>query len=145
MSLGTAKTETRRNHTAPHPKQNACPRARAHTHTHTHTHIHTEVTCCFAPSQPVRLYQGEQRERERERERENKRKKMPIIMEQDIFNLGTRIAQLVQCPTEMSLAILKVVRVPGAAREFSSRVNLQCRLSYGVPAAHVCNRSHRHL
>ena len=41
-------------------------------------------------------------------------------MEQDIFNLGTRIAQLVQCPTEMSLAILKGVRVPGAARTFSS-------------------------
>ena len=28
------------------------------------------VTLCFTPSQPVRLYQGDERERERERERD---------------------------------------------------------------------------
>ena len=31
------------------------------------------------------------------------------------------------------------VRVPGAARDFSPRVNLQCRLSYVVHTAPVCN------
>ena len=35
----------------------------------THTHTHT-VIWYFMPSQPVRLYQGEERERDRERDRD---------------------------------------------------------------------------
>ena len=32
-----------------------------------------------------------------------------------------------------------------AVRDFSSRVHFQCRLSYGVRTALVCNRMHSHL
>ena len=39
------------------------------------------------------------------------------------------MAQLVECPTEKPGAILMWVLVPGAARDFSPRVNNQCRLS----------------
>ena len=46
------------------------------------------------------------------------------------------MAQLVERPTEMPGAILTRVRVPGAARDFSPRVKVQCRLSYGVRTAH---------
>ena len=34
---------------------------------------------------------------------------------------------------------------PVAARHFSPRVNFQCRLSYVVLTAPVCNRMHRNL
>ena len=37
------------------------------------------------------------------------------------------------------------VRVPGAARDCSARVNFQYRLSYCVRTAPVCNRMHQHL
>ena len=37
------------------------------------------------------------------------------------------------------------VRVPGAARAFSPRLNFQCRLSYGVRSAPVGNGTHQHL
>ena len=50
------------------------------------------------------------------------------------------MAQLVERPTEKPGAILTRARVPGAAR-----VSLQCRLSYGVPTAPVCNRMQQHL
>ena len=53
----------------------------------------------------------------------------------------TGIAQLLERLTEKPGAILTRVRVPGAARDFSPRVKFQCRLSYGVPTAHVCNRT----
>ena len=42
------------------------------------------------------------------------------------------VAQLAECPTENPGTILTQVRVPGAARAFSPRVNFQCRLSDGV-------------
>ena len=45
---------------------------------------------------------------------------------------GAGIVQLVERPIEKPGAVLTRVRVPGAARDFSSRVNFQCRLSYGV-------------
>ena len=55
------------------------------------------------------------------------------------------IAQLVgPRPTEKPGVLLTRVRVPGAARDFSPRVSFQCRLSYGVQTAPVCNRMHRH-
>ena len=44
-------------------------------------------------------------------------------------DIGEGIAQLVECPIEKSGAILTRVRVPGAARDFSPRVNFRCRLS----------------
>ena len=40
---------------------------------------------------------------------------------------------------------MTLVRVPDTAREFSPRVNFQCRLSYGVRTAAVCRRLHQHL
>ena len=49
------------------------------------------------------------------------------------------IAQLEEHHTKKPGAIVMWVRVPGAARDFSLRVNLQCRLSYGVHTAPVCN------
>ena len=58
---------------------------------------------------------------------------------------GSRIAQWVQCPTEKPNAILMRVRVPAAARDFSPRVDFQCRLSYGVRTAPVCSHMHQHL
>ena len=44
---------------------------------------------------------------------------------------------MVQRPTEKPPAILIQVRVPGAARDFSPRVNFQCLLSGGVRTAPV--------
>ena len=41
--------------------------------------------------------------------------------------------------------MLTRVRVLGAPRNFSPRVNFQCRLSYGVRTVPVCNRMHQHL
>ena len=51
------------------------------------------------------------------------------------------------CLTETPGAILTPVQVPGAgvARDFSPRVNFQCRLSYSVCTAPVCNCMHQHL
>ena len=55
--------------------------------------------------------------------------------------IGVEIAQLVECLTEKPGAILTWVRVPGAARDFSPRVNFQCRLSYKVTVSvHLCTR-----
>ena len=48
------------------------------------------------------------------------------------------VTQLVEHQTGIPLT---QVRVPGAARDFSPRVNFQCRLSYGVrtpPGAIAC-------
>ena len=42
-------------------------------------------------------------------------------------------------------AMLTRIRIPSAARDFSPRVNFQCRLSYGVRTTPVCNRMHQHL
>ena len=39
---------------------------------------------------------------------------------------------------------LTQVRFPGAARDFSPRVNFQCRLSFGVRTPPVCNRMQLH-
>ena len=58
--------------------------------------------------------------------------------------LSGRIAKLAEHPAEKPGAILMRVRVPIAARDFSPIVNFQCRLSYGVRTAHVCNRTHQH-
>ena len=51
------------------------------------------------------------------------------------------MAQLVERSTEKPGAKLTRVRVPGAARDFSPRVNFQCRLSHGVRTA-PCVQSH---
>ena len=56
---------------------------------------------------------------------------------------GAGRAQWVERWTEKPGAILTRVQVPGAARDFSPRVNFLCRLSYGVRT--VCNRIHQHL
>jgi len=37
-------------------------------------------------------------------------------------------AQLVECPTEKPDAILMQVRISSAGKDFSSRVNFQCRM-----------------
>ena len=53
----------------------------------------------------------------------------------------TQIVQLVQRPTKKPGVILKRVRVPGAAWDFSPRVSFLCRLSDGVrtaPCAVAC-------
>ena len=47
------------------------------------------------------------------------------------------VAQLVERRTGTPL---RQVRFPGATRDLSPRVNFQCRLSYGVRTALVCNR-----
>ena len=52
---------------------------------------------------------------------------------------GGDVAQLVERRTGTPLT---KVRFLGAARDFSSRVNFQCRLSYGVRTPPVCNRMH---
>ena len=60
-----------------------------------------------------------------------------------IDNLLCIYLLLPTCPTEKSGAILTRVRVPGVARDFSPRVNFQCRLSCGVrtaPALHLYAR-----
>ena len=56
---------------------------------------------------------------------------------------GTEIDQLVERPIEKTGAILMRVRVQVAAWDFSPRVSFQCRLSYSVHTAPVCNRMHR--
>ena len=38
-----------------------------------------------------------------------------------------------------------VAPFPGAGRDFSPRVNFQCRLSYVCPYTPVCNHMHLHL
>ena len=58
---------------------------------------------------------------------------------------GARIAQLVQHPTLEKGIILMWVSVPDAARDFSPRVNFQCRLSYGVRTAPAYSQMHQHL
>ena len=50
---------------------------------------------------------------------------------------------MVERPAEKPGAILTRVRIPGAARDLSPRVSFQCKLSYGVRAAPVCNRMQR--
>ena len=52
---------------------------------------------------------------------------------------------MVKRPTEKPGAVVTRVRVPGAVRDFSPAVSLQCRLSDGVRTAPVCNRMHQHL
>ena len=56
-----------------------------------------------------------------------------------------RIAQLVEPLTEKPNAILTRVQVPGAERDFSTKVSFRCKLSYGVRTAPVCNRMLQHL
>ena len=60
-------------------------------------------------------------------------------------SLGARIAQLIECATQMSGAILTQIRVRDAARNFSLRGNFRCRLSSGVRTDPVCNRTHQHV
>ena len=56
-----------------------------------------------------------------------------------------RIVQLVERLTEKPNAILTRVQVPGAVRDFSTKVNFRCKLSYGVRTAPVCNRMFQQL
>ena len=68
----------------------------------------------------------------------------PVIL--NIYISGAGIAQLVERQTEKPGAILTRVQVPGVViRHFSSRVNIQCRLSHGVRTAPVCNGMHQQL
>ena len=63
-----------------------------------------------------------------------------------IHQHGAGIARLVERRTEKPGAVLTRVRIPGAARDFYSRVSFWCRLSDGVRTALVCNRMHpQHL
>ena len=55
--------------------------------------------------------------------------------------IGAGIVQLIERPTEKPGAILTRVRVPGAARDFSLRVNFQCTL-LTVSVRYVCYRVH---
>ena len=50
-----------------------------------------------------------------------------------------------QCLTEKPGIILIQVQIPSAAKDFSPRANFQCRLSYSVHTALVCNCMHQHL
>ena len=58
--------------------------------------------------------------------------------QREVFNRtgGRHVAQLV----EYTSMLLRQVRFPSAARDFSPRVNFQCRLSYSVHTApmHDC-------
>ena len=61
----------------------------------------------------------------------------PVIItatpiQQQRYTTGGRDSSVIERPTEEQGAILMPVRVPAAARDFSPRVNFQCRLSYGV-------------
>ena len=59
--------------------------------------------------------------------------------------LGLDVARLVEHRTGTPLT---QVRLPGAARDFSPRVNFQCRLSYGVrtpPCAIACMNIYAHV
>ena len=56
-----------------------------------------------------------------------------------------RIAQLEERLTEKPNAILTRVQVPGAVRDFSTKVNFRCKLSYGVRTTPMCNRTLQHL
>ena len=58
---------------------------------------------------------------------------------------GWGIAQLVDVATQKPGTKLTQVRVPAAASDFSPRVNFQCKLSYGVCKAPVCNHMHQYL
>ena len=55
---------------------------------------------------------------------------------------GGDVAQLVERRTGTPLT---QVRISGAARDFSPRVNFQCGLSYGVRTALACYRMHYDL
>ena len=55
---------------------------------------------------------------------------------------GGDVAQLVEHRTGTPPT---QVRFPGAARDFSLRVNFRCRLSYGVRDTPVCNQMYKHL
>ena len=55
---------------------------------------------------------------------------------EDERKYGGDVAQLVEHPT---ITPLTQVQFPSAARDFSPRVNVQCRLSYGVHTALMYN------
>ena len=57
-------------------------------------------------------------------------------MSQNPIFRGGDVAQLVERRTGTPL---RQVRFPGAARDFSPRVNFQCRVSYDVRTPLVCN------
>ena len=42
-------------------------------------------------------------------------------------------------------ALLTRIRFPGVAWDFSQRVNSQCRFSYGINTARMCDCTHQHL
>ena len=65
---------------------------------------------------------------------------------QDLPDLGAGVAQWVRVRLETQAKItLTRVGVPGAASNFSLRVNFRCRLFDGVRTAPVCNRMRQHL
>ena len=61
----------------------------------------------------------------------------------DIFLRGTDSS--VGTASEKPGVIQMWFQVPGTARDFYAGVNFQCRLSYGVGTAPVCNRMLQHL
>ena len=68
---------------------------------------------------------GTNNQRKKKKKGEKKKREQVNI----IYFGGGDVAQLVERRTG---TLLRQVRFPGAARDFSPRVNFQCRLSYGV-------------
>ena len=64
-----------------------------------------------------------------ERRRGRRRRRRKLFFFFFFFNRGGDVAQLLESRTGTPP---RQVRIPGAARDFSPRVNLQCQLSYGV-------------
>ena len=59
-----------------------------------------------------------------------------------LFLISSRVEDVAQLVERRTGTPLRQVRFPAAARDFSLRVNIQCRLSNGVRTALLCNRMH---
>ena len=58
---------------------------------------------------------------------------LPLRLQADISNVpNTLVGDVAQLVEYRTVTPLTQVRFPGAARDFSPRVNFQCRFSYGV-------------
>ena len=65
-----------------------------------------------------------------------------VVTVKHCANLRRRCGDVAQLVEHRTVTPLTQVRFPGAARDFSPRVNFQCRLSYVCPYNPVCNRMH---
>ena len=106
--------------------------------------VHSGLFCCFRNPLNSDMYYKKKKKKDNNNNN-NKANKNPQQLITMNLSLRGGIAQLVERTAEKSGAILARVRVPGAAKDFSPRVNFQCRLFYGVRTAPVCNRMHQHL